>query len=576
MAEIGSVIDEKYEIVKKIGQGGMSLVYLATDRHLNKTWAVKEIRRKGKGKAEEFVYNSLITEANLMKKLDHPALPRIVDIIENSVTIYVVMDYIEGESLDKVLEEYGAQPEELVIEWAKQICDALSYLHSQKPPIIYRDMKPANVMLKPEGNIKIIDFGIAREYKEKSLADTTVLGTKGYAPPEQYSGQTDARSDIFALGMTMHHLLTGIDPRGGEAYAPVRMWNPELSEGIELIIDRCVQPAPENRYQTCEDLLYDLNHPELITKDYKRKQKRKLRLFIASAIVAMAALASGFICRTVATQQNNSTYEAYISPSSATALESKEESYKKAIAIYPSRTDAYMGLLNAFEEEGRFSKTENDIFLALYNANKDKFDMTTAAVAELNYKVGMMYFNYYTNEDGSFDFSTRVQKAYSFFAANKENTALQEDFSYAKLSDCYYYICAFYKKYILQSASVDEASAENYTELLQNVSDILSEVDTIKDANAYDKLVAYNGIFMLLYDQRTDMAQIGANREEILQIMDTIQTNTADMKVNKEQTMKLQNEILDNYQDYRESIERAYDNMQNKATDIIEAAGGET
>ena len=161
-----------------------------------------------------------------------------------------------------------------------QLCDALSYLHSQNPPIIYRDMKPANVMLKPEGNIKIIDFGIAREYKEQNLADTTVLGTKGYAPPEQYSGQTDPRSDIFALGMTMHHLLTGMDPRSGEAYASVRQWNPELSEGIEIIIDRCVEPAPENRYQSCTDLLYDLEHPELITRGFKKSRNGSWRHFL--------------------------------------------------------------------------------------------------------------------------------------------------------------------------------------------------------------------------------------------------------------------------------------------------------
>lgn len=293
MAEIGTVIEGKYEILREIGKGGMSVVYLAMDTHLNKQWAVKEIRKRGSGKNDEIVVNSLLAEANLMKRLDHPALPRIVDIIDNGVTIFVVMDYIEGESLDKILKEYGPQPEEKVIAWAKQLCDALSYLHSQKPPIIYRDMKPANVMLKPEGTIKIIDFGIAREYKEQKMADTTVLGTKGYAPPEQYSGQTDARSDIYALGMTLHHLLTGIDPRSGEAYAPVRMWNPQLSEGIELIIDKCVQPAAENRYQNCQDLQYDLEHPELITKGYKKKQKRKLRLFAVTASMTVACLIAG-------------------------------------------------------------------------------------------------------------------------------------------------------------------------------------------------------------------------------------------------------------------------------------------
>lgn len=129
MAEIGTVIEGKYEILREIGKGGMSVVYLAMDTHLNKQWAVKEIRKRGSGKNDEIVVNSLLAEANLMKRLDHPALPRIVDIIDNGVTIFVVMDYIEGESLDKILKEYGPQPEEKVIAWAKQLCDALSYLH---------------------------------------------------------------------------------------------------------------------------------------------------------------------------------------------------------------------------------------------------------------------------------------------------------------------------------------------------------------------------------------------------------------------------------------------------------------
>lgn len=434
MAEIGSVIDGKYEILREIGHGGMSVVYLAMDTHLNKQWAVKEIKKKGSGKNDEIIVNSLLAEANLMKRLDHAALPRIVDIIDNGVTIYVVMDYIEGESLDKILNEYGAQPEELVIGWAMQLCDALAYLHAQKPPIIYRDMKPANIMLKPEGNIKIIDFGIAREYKEQSLADTTVLGTKGYAPPEQYSGQTDARSDIFALGMTMHHLLTGIDPRSGEAYAPVRMWNPELSEGIELIIDKCVEPAPENRYQNCSDLLYDLEHPDLITRGYKKRQKRKVAAFMAAAGMTVVLFLAGAVCTTIAKNINNSNYEILVSPSTATALNEKIDSYKRAIAIYPERTDAYMCMLEAYEDEGRFGKEENDEFLALYNANKDTFDHTTSEVAELNYKIGMMYFNYYTEEDGSYSFSTRVQKAYSFFAENHNNAEIPQDFEDMNLS----------------------------------------------------------------------------------------------------------------------------------------------
>lgn len=561
MAEIGSVIDGKYEILREIGHGGMSVVYLAMDTHLNKQWAVKEIKKKGSGKNDEIIVNSLLAEANLMKRLDHAALPRIVDIIDNGVTIYVVMDYIEGESLDKILNEYGAQPEELVIGWAMQLCDALAYLHAQKPPIIYRDMKPANIMLKPEGNIKIIDFGIAREYKEQSLADTTVLGTKGYAPPEQYSGQTDARSDIFALGMTMHHLLTGIDPRSGEAYAPVRMWNPELSEGIELIIDKCVEPAPENRYQNCSDLLYDLEHPDLITRGYKKRQKRKVAAFMDAAGMTVVLFLAGAVCTTIAKNINNSNYEILVSPSTATALNEKIDSYKRAIAIYPERTDAYMCMLEAYEDEGRFGKEENDEFLALYNANKDTFDHTTSEVAELNYKIGMMYFNYYTEEDGSYSFSTRVQKAYSFFAENHNNAEIPQDFEDMNLSECYYQICSFYKNYILNGATVEEASRDNYENLFSTIENTLADVQS---AGAYNQLSLYNGIFMLLYDQRSSMVQVKVEQNEITDLMDNVYDDAKNLTVQKEQSQKLQQEIMEHYDTYRQAIIRAYTNAEER------------
>lgn len=561
MAEIGSVIDGKYEILREIGHGGMSVVYLAMDTHLNKQWAVKEIKKKGSGKNDEIIVNSLLAEANLMKRLDHAALPRIVDIIDNGVTIYVVMDYIEGESLDKILNEYGAQPEELVIGWAMQLCDALAYLHAQKPPIIYRDMKPANIMLKPEGNIKIIDFGIAREYKEQSLADTTVLGTKGYAPPEQYSGQTDARSDIFALGMTMHHLLTGIDPRSGEAYAPVRMWNPELSEGIELIIDKCVEPAPENRYQNCSDLLYDLEHPDLITRGYKKRQKRKVAAFMAAAGMTVVFFLTGTVCTTIAKNINNSNYEILVSPSTATVLNEKIDSYKRAIAIYPERTDAYMCMLEAYEDEGRFGKEENDEFLALYNANKDTFDHTTSEVAELNYKIGMMYFNYYTEEDGSYSFSTRVQKAYSFFAENHNNAEIPQDFEDMNLSECYYQICSFYKNYILNGATVEEASRDNYENLFSTIENTLADVQS---AGAYNQLSLYNGIFMLLYDQRSSMVQVNVEQKEIIDLLDNVYDDAKNLTVQKEQSQKLQQEIMEHYDTYRQAIIRAYTNAEER------------
>ncbi|MDY5912418.1 MAG: serine/threonine-protein kinase [Inconstantimicrobium porci] len=563
MTDIGAVIDDKYEILKQIGKGGMSVVYLAMDKRLNKQWAVKEIKKMGNGKSDEVVINSLLAEANLMKKLDHPALPRIVDIIDNGTTIYIIMDYIEGESLDKILLEYGAQPEEIVIEWGKQLCDALSYLHSQKPPIIYRDMKPANVMLKPEGNLKVIDFGIAREYKEGSLADTTILGTKGYASPEHYgSRQTDARSDIYTLGMTLHHLITGVDPRTPDyKYVPVRQWNPKLSEGIEVIIDKCTAINPDDRYQNCSELMYDLEHPDLITKDYKRKQRRKLIISLSMMAVTIIMLLSGILCRFFAAKINNNNYEKLVSVMSSTSYKEKIDSYEHAIDIYPEKTSAYIRMLEAYEEQGKFSKSENDEFLAVYNKNKDKFLEKDLGVEELNYKIGTMYFNYYTEQSDSYTFSNRVQKAYPFFEANYQNSKKPVDFKYKEISNCYYEICSFYKKYILSSAKVEEASYNDYEKLLGLLKNSLK---SISKESAYDQLTLYNGVFMLLYDQRSNMASANVKKETILELMDLVHSKASKLTVQKEQSKELKKEITAKYNDYRDAINRIYINAEER------------
>ena len=150
MAQVGQIIDGKYEILKEVGKGGMSRVYLAMDQRLNKQWAVKEIQKRGRDENNEYVIQSAIAEANLIKSLDHPSIVRITDIIENDDVIYIVEDYIEGETLASILKREGEQPQERVIEWAIQLCEALQYLHSRTPAIIYRDMKPGNVMLRPE------------------------------------------------------------------------------------------------------------------------------------------------------------------------------------------------------------------------------------------------------------------------------------------------------------------------------------------------------------------------------------------------------------------------------------------
>ncbi len=546
MTGIGTVIDGKYEILKEIGRGGMSIVYLAMDKRLNKQWAVKEIRKKGSGKNDEVVVNSLLAEANMMKKLDHPSLPRIVDIIDNGITIYVVMDYIEGESLDKILSEYGAQPEELVVNWAKQLCDALSYLHSQKPSIIYRDMKPANVMLKPEGNIKIIDFGIAREYKEQNLADTTVLGTKGYAPPEQYSGQTDPRSDIFALGMTMHHLLTGVDPRNGEPYAPVRQWNPELSEGIEIIIDRCVEPAAENRYQSCADLLYDLEHPELITKGFKQKQRRKLITFIVAIGMSAVMAIAGLVLNTTATSLNTQDYETNIGTTNPA-------NYYTAIDIYPQRIEAYNLLIDYYKNhdatEDNVKKIGNTI-----EANASSLDTTQPEFAELYYDMGKLYFAQF----GDSSLKSAAVNAKPLF-----EIAVSAEASYDKkeIANCYLSICNFMTK----QSKTSENSLDDYTKLFEEIETAIGIIDKSTDSEAnYDKISLYYVTMLLINDQADLMASVGFERETALEWMDDLYSKSNSIISTLDYVNKTKNKVTSSYDSFIANINAKYNEVEKR------------
>lgn len=302
MTKPGTILEGKYEILKEIGRGGMSYVYLAMDTRLNKQWAVKEVKKNANNQQNQLVVQSLITEANLMKKLNHPSFPRIVDILEEENTIYVVMDYVEGESLESTVKLSGRQSEDDVIDWAIQLCDALEYLHTRKPPIVHRDIKPANIIRQPEpiNSIKVLDLGIAKELVEKDAEGTKCIGTPGYASPEQSipGMKLDGRSDIYSIGATMHHLLTGMDPRRNVGFKRLRLVTGRVSsktEGLEYIIEKCLKQDANLRYQSCAELRYDLENVEKLTKDYRNLLKKKISIF---ATFTSLALVFSILCAT--------------------------------------------------------------------------------------------------------------------------------------------------------------------------------------------------------------------------------------------------------------------------------------
>lgn len=353
MLEIGSLLDGKYKILNEIGHGGMSVVYLALNERANKTWAVKEVRKDG-GNDTTVVSQNLVAETEMLKKLDHPNLPSIIDVIDKDDSFIIVMDYIEGNSLQDLIDTDGPQHPEKVIEWAKQLCDVLGYLHSRRPPIIYRDMKPANVMLRPTGDVTLIDFGTAREYKYANQADTTYLGTRGYAAPEQFGGrgQTDARTDIYTLGATMYHLITGYSPADTNfEVLPIGKFVPQLKgSGLEKIITKCCQNDPAKRYQDCAELMAALNLVHKYDDKERLRRRMKLGVFAACVAISLISLVSGIGFRMALANTRTEQYAAYLtSARNAMDFSQKIADYKQAINLDPGDPEAYQGLIEDIE-----------------------------------------------------------------------------------------------------------------------------------------------------------------------------------------------------------------------------------
>lgn len=258
----GDMLQNRYRIVGILGVGGFSSVYQARDMRfpkVTKLCAVKEMVNVAPDpQIRAMAARAFEREASILATLDHPAIVGVYDYFNETDRSYLVLEFIRGKDLESLLnEQQEFFPQEKVVEWALQICNVLAYLHGQKPdPIIFRDMKPSNVMLDPHGRIRLIDFGIAKVFQ--SAEKNTTIGTEGYAPPEQYRGEASPAGDVYGLGATMHHLLTRQDPRLEPPFSfherPVCAANPHVSPALEKIVMRCLAYNAADRYPTAANL----------------------------------------------------------------------------------------------------------------------------------------------------------------------------------------------------------------------------------------------------------------------------------------------------------------------------------
>ncbi|MBQ8815268.1 MAG: protein kinase [Lachnospiraceae bacterium] len=401
-----TTLQETYELLRPIGEGGMSSVYLARHRRLGTMWAVKTV---SKTQGVEFNFTA---EADILKKLKHPMLPTIIDIFDEPDMMYLVEEFVEGVTLESYLKKNGRVPEEQLIAWFKDLCDVFGYLHGRKPhPIIYRDMKPANVMVQPDGSLKLIDFGIAREYKAGAASDTQYIGTQGYAAPEQYgTSQTDERTDIYSLGVTMYHLITGKSPYDPPYdFVPVRQLVKSLSPGIEYILNHCIQKEPENRYPNVGAILHDLENIYIFDKAWKKTQRKKLMRGLTLGVcfsLSAALLAAGVYIRQdeLYVERVEKAYQLY-----------QQQNYEECIAYttnslqkYPEDADLALVLASAY-----YSVEDYEGAAAYYYRAAEIKDMDESSLRDFAVSLGRM---------GAIDEASRVMEQLVALGGAQDNT----------------------------------------------------------------------------------------------------------------------------------------------------------
>ena len=444
---IGSVIDDKYELVGKIGRGGMSIVWLGKDVRLGKMWAIKEVLPSEGGERGRLLRKAIVDEANFMKRLDHPAIPRIVDIIDMGTELFVVMDYVNGQSLGRLLSNRKKPfAQEDVVRWGIELCDVLSYLHAyttsegERHQIVYRDMKPANLVLRDDGSVRLIDFGVCWERVGGENNDGLIVGTPGYAAPEQLPATAhptrlspevviDGRVDVYSLGATLYSLVTGHVPKMSHGkdgvrtvsfvMQPIREWDPKLSEGLEHVIGRATQKDPSNRYQTIEEMRYDLEHYVQLTSEHRKKQMRKVtefRHWVAAAATCFLCGAA-FVGLSIITRAT--TYEACMREASIASKEAgtdgtpsdAEALYCTAIETDPTHVEPFESLLHdVYEADNVFTPDEEARWSAIFRAHEAVI-RPNAGYARLCFEAGVCYLCFYGADAAASDGSAWGQAA---------------------------------------------------------------------------------------------------------------------------------------------------------------------
>lgn len=546
-----TILDGKYEIIKVIHTSGMANVYLVEDVSLNKQWCLKEIIKSEAGK-NMVEYRSLIREANIMKSLNHASIPRIVTMEEDGDSIFIVMDYVDGLSIKDWLVKKGRVDQTVTVSWMKQVCGVIGYLHSRKNPIFYRDMKPDNIMIQSDGNIKVLDFGISEVLTENNKVIKEALGTKGYAAPEQKKKGMpyDLRSDIFAMGRTMYYMLTGLNPSVvGEDLQDVRVVNQSISVGLGAIVNKCMAQDPNDRYQSVEELMYDLQNYDKLDFAYKKRLRFKVDTVVGLFIGSVFLMTMSIVPFMMNSSKSSNEYNYLVNVAYQTG---KEEDFEAAIEKNPSVAEPYIGYIEALKQDGSFSKEEEKKLLNLINPVLADIKKESA-YGELAYDIGKMYWFYYDDT-----LENRMTISNKWF-----EDAIEADYKVEE-SKVFYNLGQFKKTIAMSIAESDEKGKykEYWDELMES-----KEYNTGEITEIQVNIAILDAISSYAYRLKVD----GVSYDDISSEIDRIGSYIKESKPSEGKATEMFEELKKDYSDLTENTNLEEQYQGGDSTESIES-----
>ena len=565
MLSQGYILNNRYRIENIIGRGGLSVVYKATDLEANgAVRAVKEISKSCKEMAESAKQESILIK-ELYEHDKYNFFPNIIQRTENNSTLYIVMDYIDGASMNSLLKS-GAFSQNMIIEYGKEICSVMQFIHDYGK--IYSDMKPDNIMIinntgsakrlgteKRSGTLKLIDFGAVVQME----SGIPVQYTPEYAAPEQFRAERlDRRTDIFNIGATLYHMATGRKPlpvydenkklRPSSERFPFNSKDIKTDVSVKKIIRKCVEDNPAKRFRSCRDLY------SAIEKTEKHSQI-KITLFSASATILSALICAFSYIRYI--QQENIEYERFITTAKkSVSYEEKTELYKNAINLQTKRTEAYFGLIETYKEDLSFDENESYDILRLLTVNSEELKKNPDYEL-LAFETGKLYWYYYDygTEHSSDNSATRMKASAEWFSdAISENlrNISEEKYQMAKI---YYDIGNFHSE--IQKLVIEGDDTDTYTEYWQSLNEMSDFAETSSAETEIVLLETYRMIINSLAIYTYKFASF-IPEEDIRNLYYKTRKSTESVITTTEKTKDLKQKIRKAYQITEDAIERAY------------------